>query len=367
MLAIDTRAGTLFEALSLVSRAAASRDLIPALTGVLFEGTGTSLSLTATDLEFGLRTKIPVSITSEGKALLPAKALLELLRRVPPADGVSFKIIEGRAAIRFRKSRFDIPTFPVEDFPQISFESEGPSVILQTAALREALGRVAYAAAQREDSLPVLLGIKLTFHGDGSVECCASDNFRLAWSRVTADTKREQHEVVVRGRALSELVRLLDEEEVRLVIGERQLSFASGRMEAFTALVEGQFPDHTKLVRSSYQTTVRFAVEDLLLAAERASLVADPKSPQIVLKAGEEGLSVSSGSVDSGSSFEEVEGEVEGEPLEITFNPKFLTDALKNADLERAEIGFNGPLSAARMKPVDRDDLLALLLPIRRM
>jgi len=367
VLAIDSRAGTLFDALALVSRASSSRDLIPALTGVLLEGDGKALTLTATDLEFGLRTHIPVSVTSEGKALVPAKALLELLRRVPPGDGVALKIIEGRAAIRFRKSRFDLPTFPVQDFPQVNFESEGPTVVLQTTALREALGRVSYASAQRDDSLPVLLGIKISFSPDGKVECCASDNFRLAWSRTTADTQKEKRELVVRGRALSELVRLLDEDEVKIVIGERQLSFRTGRMEAFTALVEGQFPDHTKLVRDAYQTTVRFAVEDLLAAADRASLVADPKSPQVVLKMDPNGLSVSSGSVDTGSSFEEVEAEVEGEPLEITFNPKFLTDALKNSGVERAEIGFNGPLSAARMKPTDRDDLLALLLPIRRM
>lgn len=367
MLSFETRAGSLYESLSLVAKAAASRDLIPALTGVLVQARGDALTLVGTDLDFGLRTRLSVAVSSEGEALLPARSLSELLRRVPPADPVELRVIEGKAAIRFGKSRFDLPTYPTQDFPKLSFEIEGPSVTLPVPVLRESVSRVVYASAQREDSLPVLLGIKLSIRSDGTVECCASDNFRLAWSRMRTDAKNSSHEVVVRARALSELIRLLGDEEVRMTVGERQIAFRTDSLEAFCSLVDGQFPDHRKLVRDAYQTTIRFAVDELLLACERASLVTDQRSPQVILKAGEEGVSIASGSVDSGSSFEEIEAEVEGEPLEITFNPKFLSDALKYAGLERAEIGFNGPLSAARMKPVDNDDELSLILPIRRM
>lgn len=367
MLSFETRAGALFDALSTVSRAVASRDLIPALTGVHVDGRGGEISLTATDLELGLRTKLPVKLSSEGEALLPARPLAELLRRVPPAENVEFKILDGSTAIRFGKSRFDLPTYSVKDFPRLSFEPEGKAVTLPVSQFREAIGRVVYASAQREDSLPVLLGVKLALREDGSLECCASDNFRLAWGRIHTQTKRENEDVVVRSRALSELMRLLGDDEIKMCVGERQVTFTADRVQAFCSLVDGTFPDHTKLVRDSYQTNVRFAVEDLLVACERASLVADPKSPQVTIKAGAEGVSMSSGSPEAGSSIEEIPAEVEGEDLEITFNPRFLADSLKYFGHPQAEFGFNGPTSAARLKPVDSDDALSLVLPIRRM
>lgn len=367
MLAFESPAGALYEALQIVSKAVASRDLIPALTGIHVEAKGTSLVLMATDLELGIRTSLPVKVSSEGEALFPARSLLELLRRINPADTVEFKAIDGRTTIRFGKSRFDLPTFPVQDFPKLTFGGEGEPVTVPADAMQKTIARVAYASAQREDSLPVLLGIKLSFLQDGTLEACASDNFRLAWSQVKAGEPSSPADVVVRAKALSELVRLVGEAATEIRVGERQLFVNSGSIEAFCQLVEGQFPDHRKLVRESYETVVRFEVADLLQACERANLVSDHRSPQIIIQTGETGLQISSGSAETGDSFEEIEAEVEGAPLEITFNPKYLVDALRNAGFERAEIGFNGALSAARLRPAGSDEQLALILPIRRM
>lgn len=370
MLSLEIPAARLAEPLQLVLRATATRDLVPALTGILVEAAENRLTLTGTDFDIGLRMTVEAKVESPGRTLIPARSLAELVRRLPAASTIELKSVDGKASMRFGKSRFDLPTLTDSDYPALDFgeEKRGEEKVLKSAALRHVLSRVSYAAAQRDDSLPILLGIKVSFTGDGYLEVCASDNFRLAWARTETEAKDLNAEVVVKARALAEMVRSLPEDEVLVALGERQMFFRSGAVEGFCQRVEGQFPDHRKLIKDSYETTVSLEVMDLIQAGERASLATDARSPQVLLRAGEEGVSLSSESAEMGSAYEDVPASWQGAPVEIAFNPKFLLDALKNAGAEAVEIGFNGPLSAARLRPAGaEEDHLALVLPIRRM
>lgn len=370
VLSFEIPAARLTEPLQLVLRATATRDLVPALTGILVEAQGEKLSLIGTDFDIGIRMSIEAKVVDPGRVLLPARALAELVRRLPPASIVELKAVEGRATVRFGKSRFDMPTLSEADYPSLDFgtERKGTGKEVKTASLRHVLSRVTYAAAQRDDSLPILLGIKVTFRADGYLEVCASDNFRLAWARTETEANDLDAEVVVKARALTEMVRALPEEDVEVTLGDRQLFFRCGAVEGFCQRVEGQFPDHRKLIKDSYETTITLQAMDLVQAGERATLATDTRSPQVVLRAGEDGVSLSSESAEMGSAYEDVPASWQGAAIEIAFNPKFLLDALKNAGAESVEIGFNGPLSAARLRPVgEEEDHLALVLPIRRM
>jgi len=370
VLSFEIPASRLTEPLQLVLRATATRDLVPALTGILIEAHDDQLSLTGTDFDLGLRMSVDAKVTSPGRALIPARSLAELARRIPPASLVEVKAVEGKATMRFGKSRFDLPTLIDTDYPSVDFgaDSQSEGKTLKAAALRHVLGRVTYAAAQRDDSLPILLGIKVSFSSDGHLEVCASDNFRLAWAQTTTEAVGLNAEVVVKARALTEMVRSLPDEDVRVALSERQMFFRSGSVQGFCQRVEGQFPDHRKLIKETYETTIQVQVADVIQAGERASLATDVRSPQVILRAGEDGVSLSAESAEMGSAYEDIPATWSGAPVEIAFNPKFLIDALKNAGAEAVDIGFNGPLSAARLHPTGApDDHLALVLPIRRM
>ncbi len=370
MLAFEIPASRLTEPLQLVLRATATRDLVPALTGILIEAQDDRLSLTGTDFDLGLRMTVDAKVTSPGRTLIPARSLAELVRRITPSSMVEVKAVDGKATMRFGKSRFDLPTLIDADYPQVDFGEApiGDGKTLKTAALRHVLGRVTYAAAQRDDSLPILLGIKVSFSSDGHLEVCASDNFRLAWAQTATEASGLNAEVVVKARALSEMVRSLPEEDVQVALSDRQMFFRSGSVAGFCQRVEGQFPDHRKLVKDSYETTMQVQVADVIQAAERATLATDVRSPQVILRAGEDGVSLSAESAEMGSAYEDIAATWSGAPVEIAFNPKFLIDALKNAGADAVEIGFNGPLSAARLQPSEAPgDHLALVLPIRRM
>lgn len=368
MLNFVCEARTLSSTVSLVARAAADKDVLPALTGVQIRAEGHELALSATDLEIGIAARIPADVRSEGSLLLPARRLQELLRRVPAEELVEVRAIEGTASLRFGRSRFDLVTLAEADYPAVQFDVDlARGVRLPLQELRKAVSRVAYAVSTREDSLQVLLGISLRLEPN-AVELSASDNFRLAWYRITGvPGPSEPTEVILRGRTLSELLRLVDTEQVTISVGERRVDLAMADVRAFVQRIEGKFPDHRQLLQRDFPTHYRFRVAELLAACERAELVADPHNPQVILKLTPgEGLLLRSSAAELGQAQEEVSGEVRGQPLECGFNPRYLIDALRNLGSEEAEFAFSGATSAATLRPIERpDDQLAILLPLR--
>jgi DNA polymerase-3 subunit beta len=367
MLSFVSEARALAEAVGLVARAAATKDTLPALTGVLLRGAEGEIELVGTDTEVGVSVRIPADVASPGSVLFPARRLQELLRTVPPIETVEVRAIEGTATVRFGRSRFDLVTLPLAEYPSIAFaEPDAGTVRADLMALRAGLGLVSYAVATQEGALPVLLGLHLAVV-DGRIELCASDNFRLAWASAPALEVREPFDLVVRGRSLVELLRLGGSDAVVLVPEDRRLSLVMGSVRAFVQRIDGRFPDHRQLLQRAFVTHLDFDVADLLAASERALLVTDPRTPQMVLhlRPGEP-VGIESGSADFGQAVQEIPGMVSGDPLDIGFNPRYLVDALRNIGLEKARLSFSGQLSAAKLVPQEGpEDRLALLLPLK--
>jgi DNA polymerase-3 subunit beta len=368
MLNFVSEARSFGDAVALAARAAADRDVVPALTGVLVRGEGHELIFSATDLQVGISLRITADVRSEGSMLLPARRLQELLRHVPAEELVEVRAIEGTASLRFGRARFDLVTLPVLEYPEVSLASPEDVVArVPTKALRRALQLVSYAVSTRDDSLPVLLGIHV--HIQGSVmEVAASDNFRLAWCRLEGvEGPEEPLDLIVRGRTLSEFVRMVETETVGMAVDERRLHLFLEGVQAFAQRIEGTFPDHRQLLQREFVTKFTFSVPKLLAACERAQLVSNAQSPQVLLTltAGEP-LALTAGTADLGQAQEEVEGTVEGQALEVAFNPRYLIEALRNLAADEAVLSFSGATSAATLVPKEHpEDQLAILLPLR--
>lgn len=366
MLRFSVDASSLTQGVARASRVVNNNGMQPALSGVLLEAEGQALSIQATDQQMGLKLAVPqAAIEAAGTILLPAKQLSELLRRISPGETVTVEEGASVVTLSFGRASFELPVLPKDDFPALDFESSEPGQTMSTEALHELLGLVGYAAATRDDSIPVLQGIQLTLEDSGMLSACASDNFRLAFAQRKVSEQAAPQDVVVRARNLIELLRLMNEEKVTMRCAPRRVFFETADLKAFAQRIDGAFPDHRSLVRDQYPTVVRCDGASLLAAIERAGLLSSPSAPQVILSIGEEGIGLRASSADLGRGSDFVAAEVSGEGLEIGFNPRFMAEALRTLPGEEVRLHLTGPESAALLRCEEDTTFIALVLPVK--
>ncbi|MBC7105511.1 MAG: DNA polymerase III subunit beta [Firmicutes bacterium] len=353
-------------ALAVVQRAVGLKPPLAALSCVHLKAEGGTLEFTATDLELTLRTWVPAEISEEGRALLPARVLTDLIRRVPDETVVLSGADEANHTVfRYGGNRVVFAGLPPSEFPEATVAVEGPTLSLNEGALRDALREVIFAAASTEENHPLLSAVCFAVDA-GATEIVATDTYRLAWRRLEHHGVQEAGVLLIPLRALAELTRLLSpgERTVELVMGAASVTFRHNDFLLSSRLLEGQFPNYRTFLPQSWCTRVRLAVKPFLEALERAALIVG-KPPVVRFRLEAEGLLVEAVG-ETGRLEERVPlAEMEGEPLEIAFNPNFVADALRAQPEPETVIEFTGPLSAAVFRPVGKGHYFSLLLPVR--
>lgn len=345
------------------ARTAPQKAPLAALGCVLLKAADGSLEIAATDYEVSLRLRAPAEVLGEGAALIPARAFADLLRRAPGDEAVLKK---GPSGLRLEcgpcQAEFQGP--PPEDFPSALFPEGEAAFEFDGAALKSVLDRVMFASSKDENH-PFLHSVLLKIR-DRQAELAATDTYRFAWARTELAGGEGAAEALLPLRAAGELARLL-------AGGGRVGVFTSGNMIAFrhadfelsSRLIEGEFPNWKTFLPKAFPTRIRIGIAALLGALDRAALIAG-KPPVARLKIGEGLLAVDTAGNDGRLEEGVPVGSLEGEPLEIAFNPFFMAEALRALPGGEAEIAFSGPLSAAMFRPTEGgENCFSLLLPVR--
>lgn len=356
---------TMAGALAIVQRAVAAKPPLAALGCIHLLAEGSSLQLTGTDLELTLRTWVPAEIAEEGEALVPARILTDLIRKVPEETVVLCTTGETHQTVfHYGENRVVFAGLPPDDFPATTITFEGPSLSLNEGALRDALREVIFAASTDENH-PLLSAVCFMVNTDAT-EIVATDTYRLAWRRLDHHPVADHPVLLIPLRALAELARLLSPGEgtVDLVMGVASVTFRHTDFLLSSRLLEGQFPNYRTFLPQSWCTRIRISVKPFLDALERAALLVS-KPPVVRFRLERRTLFVEAVG-ESGRLEEHVPLiHMEGEPLEIAFNPNFVVDALRAQPGPETVIEFTGPLSAAIFRPVENTQYFSLLLPIR--
>ncbi|MBV9314204.1 MAG: DNA polymerase III subunit beta [Pseudonocardia sp.] len=366
-----------------VARSLPTRPPVAVLGGVLLEAEGGSeepLVVSGFDYEVSARVEIEASIGEADRALVSGRLLADVTRSLPPHP-VDVVVDGSRAQITCGNTRFSLPTMPVEDYPQLP---EMPQLAgsIHPEIFAEAVSQVAVAAG-RDDTLPMLTGIRLEINGP-SLTMAATDRFRLAVRELEwepADSSIETS-VLVPARTLAEAAKTLTgKDPVRLALADRDgmLGLAGNRRRSTTRLLDAEFPKYRQLLPTEHTSAAVLEVGPLVEALKRVSLVAN-RAAQVRLEFTEDSLRLSGGGDDEGSAEEQVGCEFEGEPLTIAFNPAYLLDGLAALRTDRAHMSFTTPSRPALVRPaLARDassggsgndarpvnDYLHLLMPVR--
>ena len=360
-----------------VMKAVSSKTTVPILTGIKIDVTNEGVSLTGSDQDITIQTFIPaeengeqiMTITTTGSIVLQARMFNEIVRKLPTNE-VEIEVTNGFATyIRSGKSEFHLIGQDAIEYPLLPEVSAEEQFTIPADLLKSIIRETVFAVATSE-SRPVLTGVNWNIHEDELI-CVATDSHRLARRK----TKLEQlpsgvSSVVIPGKSLNELNKILGDSTnlVQVVMTNQQVLFKADNMLFFSRLLEGNYPDTSRLIPESYQTNVTINGKSLLQAIDRASLLAREDRNNVVRFETLEGSSVqiSSNSPEIGKVQEQIQVEsLEGETLKISFSAKYMMEALKAIDGQDVIIQFTGAMRPFILRSVHDDAILQLILPVR--
>nr|PZN04446.1 MAG: DNA polymerase III subunit beta [Bacillota bacterium] len=350
--------------ISLSERFTAGKTTMPILSGVKFSAYGSTLELSATDLEMGIECRVPAQIMEEGDAVISTKALSEILRKLPKGQ-VHFKCEKNRVNVESGDFHLIIPALESDDFPEVVPRETSPLIKLPKEVLKNMIRQTIFARAEDSIARPVLTGELLELKG-GRFHVVALDGFRIAWR--WEELEGSDFSVVVPGKALLELSRALSdgEDSLEIHVGGNRVIFATENITISSRLLEGKFIDYEQVVEIEPRVTVVANTDLLLSSIERAFVVAREGSKNNLIKFDIESncIKISTES-DVGSVYEKVECSTSGEDLIVAFNARFFIEALRSVEKPEVEMKFAGEVGPCVIRPVGVENHVNFILPVR--
>jgi DNA polymerase-3 subunit beta len=340
----------LADAVAWVARSLPSRPPVPVLGGILLTVDGDTLSVVGFDYEVSTRAEVAVDAQTGGTALVSGRLLAQITSALP-AKPVDVEVDGAKVAIRCGSARFSLPTMPVDDYPALP-EMPGASGTVAASEFAEAVTQAAVAAG-KDDTLPMLTGIRVEIDGE-RITLAATDRFRLAvrelaWAPARPDTSTA---VLVPAKTLADTARsMAGENEVTIALGEGLIGLAAGGRRTTVRLLDVEFVKYRSLLPTEHTTTVDVSVADLSEAIKRVALVTD-RGHHLRMQVTDGSLGLAAGGDDEGSAEEELAVTADGAELLIAFNPGYLLDGLGVLRTDTVRLAFTTSARPALLLPV---------------
>ncbi|NND76377.1 MAG: DNA polymerase III subunit beta [Ilumatobacter sp.] len=356
----------LADAVGSAGRAATNRTgTLPVLAGVRMQVDGDTLTITGTDLELTIRLTVEVGGERDGAAVVPARLVADIVKALPAgavevdlpsSDGAEMSISAGR-------SQFSVRPLSLDDYPAQS-DPAADAVTLPAADMAEALRQVVRAAST-DDARAVLTGVLLASEDDG-LRMVATDSYRLAVRDLPESSMLGSgQKVLIPGRALNELQRLMgDVESLTVRLGEREATFEAGSTRLSTRLIEGEFPNYRNLLPSSYPNLLTVGKAAMIEAIRRVKILAQDSTP-VRMSLGGDTVQLTAITQDVGNAVEEVDASYDGAEMIVAFNPDYLLAGIDAIDADDVTLATMDPMKPAVLRGVGHDDYLYLLMPVR--
>lgn len=366
------------ESIQHVNKAISSRTTIPILSGIKIEASPSGITLVASDTDISIQSFVPAELDGEpivrlersGSVVVPAKFFVDIVRKLPSED-VHIEVSDNnQIGIKSGTTEIQLAGLDPEEFPLLPRLTENQTVSMPSEVLRLMIRQVVFAVSTNE-STPVLTGVLWSFE-NGKLKFVATDRHRLASIEKPIDSAPDLqfHNIVISGKNLNELSKILPEQNtlIDIVVADNQVLFRVGNVLFYTRILDGTYPDTSKIIPQSFKTEITFATRPLSDAIDRAYLLSREEKTNIVRMSTEsdDTVEISSSSSELGRVTEMLPVQYfSGEQLKISFNSKYILDVLKVTDEEAIRIGFTGAMSPMILRPADEDGILHLILPYR--
>jgi DNA polymerase-3 subunit beta len=364
----------LADAVAWTAKSLPSRPSVPVLAGVLLRVADNRLQVSGFDYEVSSQVTVEVQADADGAALVSGRLLAEITKslRALPIDVAA---VGSHVELTCGSARFTLPTMPVEDYPSLP-DMPATAGTVEAGAFAAAVQQVAIAAG-RDDTLPVLTGVRLELTGN-TLTMLATDRYRLAIRDLEwhPDDPGADLAALVPARTLHDTAKTLGPLGGAVTvalsrggIGEGMIGFAAGTRRTTSRLLDGEFPKVRALLPDTHNAQARVPVSALTEVVKRVALVAERATP-VRLSFGDDGLVVEAGGSEDARASEAMDCEYTGEPMTIAFNHQYLLDGLSALDGPVAVLSFTEPKKPAIMSPAGEDGQASssyryLIMPVR--
>jgi len=367
MVLVKAKRDEILGPLSAVSGIIERRHTLPILSNVLIDRNADALSFLATDIEIQIEARSKGSLPGETRAVtVGARKLVDILRALPEAAEVTLQQQDKRLVVKAGKSRFTLQTLPAEDFPRLAKPAgEVARFALSQKALRHVLGLVQYAMAQ-QDIRYYLNGLLMVVE-DKQLKLVATDGHRLAYASLKLAADLPRQEVIVPRKTVLELAKLLadTDDEVKIELAATQAAFSFGSIELVSKLIDGKFPDYTRVIPTTHKNTLQIEREPLRQALLRAAILSNEKFRGVRWVLADGTLKIVSSNVEQEEAHEELEVKYSGDALDIGFNVNYLLDVLNNVPGSSVDCAFGDSSSSALLSYGTEKDFKYVVMPMR--
>ena len=364
----------LLDALSKVSKAISTKNLIPVLAGIKFELKKKKLTLTASDNDITIQTTIEsvnddeFKIDSEGSIIIQGKYILDIVRKLPD-QYINVEVIdELKILIYTENSEFNLNGISESEYPNIGLEESKKKISINAGVFKSIVNQTAFASSNEEGKL-VLTGINFNIVGD-ILECNSTDSYRLARKIVKLEkVSEDNYNIVIPSHNLIEFTKILgdDSEEVEVHIFNNKVLFKNGNLKFESRLINGTYPNTANLLPDDSYLVVSTNLNDFYSVIDRVSILTSDKEKNIVtLETEGNTLTLKSSSAEIGRVEEKMSiSKNNNEDIKISFSAKYMMEALKSFSTETVDLHFVGEVKPILIKSTEDETLTQLVLPIR--
>lgn len=354
----------LIEGINIVQKAVSTKSTLAILEGIMLE-VNEQFKLTGNDLEIGIECYVDADIKRQGSIVLNSKMFGDIVKRLPDSEVLIEVLPNNSVIIECENSHFELKGIPSDTYPALpSIKKENAFIIKQKIA-REMIRQTLFAVSIDENR-PILTGSLLECK-ENNVTFVSIDGFRLALRKSKIENENQSFSVVIPGKTLNEIVKILQpiDEKITIYSTQNQILFDIGNCKVVSRLLEGEYLNYNSIIPKEYETKVRVKTKDILSSLERASLItAEEKKYPVKFNVMDEKIIISS-NTEIGAVREEVRVDITGNNLDIGFNPRYFIDSLKVIEDEEIDIYFTSSIGPCTIRPIEKHDYAYMILPVR--
>lgn len=356
----------LLKPLQTVTSVVERRQTLPILSNLLLSSNNSQLSITGTDLEVEITSKLSVDVTKPGDITVPARKLFDICRALPENANIEFSLNESRVTIRSGKSRFVLSTLPAAEFPTIDALSATLQFTVNQSVLKQAIDLTHFAMAQ-QDVRYYLNGMLMEISDDGLL-FVATDGHRLSLCNSGEQIDTQEHlQVIIPRKGILELSRLLDDgdTDIEVQLGSNFIRINTDNMNFTSKLIDGRFPDYQNVVPTNCNKKAVCDRETLRQALARVSILSNEKYRGVRMQFSSGLLKMSAHNPEQEEAEEEIAVDYSGDDLEIGFNVSYVLDAISVGSTDQVQIQLTDPNSCCLIQGVGEKKCKYVVMPMR--
>ena len=342
------------------------RHTLPILANLLVRVQAGQLSMTGTDLEVEMVSRVMVEDAEDGETTLPARKLFDIVRALPDGSRVTLSLRNDKATVQAGRSRFTLSCLPANDFPALDEVDTADRVQVPETGLRELLDRTAFAMAQ-QDVRFYLNGLLFDLR-ENALRCVATDGHRLALCEIGLEAGHAgKRQIIVPRKGVQELQRLLEGSDrlLDLELGKGHIRVKRDDVTFTSKLIDGKFPDYEAVIPIGADREVKVDRELLRAALQRTAILSNEKYRGIRVEVSRDLLKISAHNPEQEEAQEELEAQTSVDGLAIGFNVTYLLDALSALRDEHIVLQLRDANSSALVRGADHDRVRHVVMPLR--